>query len=143
MLSTKMLNSICLGDEVDDGEAARDGEAGHEERHAGGDDRGKDEDEDKGGDGERHGLGPLEIGLGLLRRVARQRAVPGELVSEPTGRLDQRAERIHLVHRRLVAEVQLDHDIRRVAGRADEPAVAGLRETHEPADSFIRVEPIE
>ena len=36
-----------LGDEVDERQAARDGEAGDEQRHAGRDERGEDEDEDE------------------------------------------------------------------------------------------------
>ena len=56
-----------LGDDVDEREAAGDGQAGHEERHARGDDRGEDQDQDQGDDRQRDRLGPLQV----LLRTAR------------------------------------------------------------------------
>ena len=70
-----------LGDDVDERQAARDGQAGDEQRHPGRDDRGEDEDQDDRGDRQRDELGLLEVLLGLLGRVLGDRPVAGQLVS--------------------------------------------------------------
>ena len=69
-----------LGDDVDEGEAAGDRQAGDEQRHAGRDERGEDEDQDERDDRQRDELGLLEVLLGLLGRVLGDRAVAGQLV---------------------------------------------------------------
>ena len=115
-----------LGDEVDEGEAAGDREAGDEERHPGRDDRGEDEDEDERDDRQRDELGLLEVLLGLLGGVLGDRPIAGQLVGVAGRRHDRRADVVDDVDRLLVGQVELDDDVGGVAGGADEARVAGL-----------------
>ena len=87
-----------------------------------------------GGDRQRHDLGLLEVLLGLLGAVLRDRAVAGELVAV-AGRRDQvRADPIDRIDRLLVGHGQFDDDVGGVARRADEPLVAGLRVADDAGD---------
>ena len=88
-----------LGDDVDEGEAARDGEAGDEQRHPGRDERREDEDQHDRDDRQRDELGLLEVLLGLLGGVLGDRAVAGQLVGEAGRRHDRRADGVDDVDR--------------------------------------------
>ena len=115
-----------LGDDVDEREAAGDRQARHEERHPGRDDRGEDEHQDEGHDRQRDELGLLEVLLGLLGGVLRDRAVAGQLEGVAGGRHDRCADRVDDLDRRLVGDAQLDDDVRGVPGGADEARIACL-----------------
>ena len=115
-----------LGHEVDQGEAARDREPGDEERHAGRDDRGEDEDEHDRDDGQRHELGLLEVLLGLLGGVLGDRPVARQGDGVSGLRRQRRPNRIDERDGVLIGDVELDDDVGGVTGRADEAPVAGL-----------------
>ncbi len=130
-----------LGDDPDQRQGGRDREPRDQERDPCGEQRREHEDEDEGGDRERHGFGADEILLGLLRRIAGERRVAAEQqLDAVAGLLDAGLEARQQRHRFLVRDGEVDHHVGGVAGGGDEARVAGLRVAHRAGDVGVRDE---
>ncbi len=91
-------------------------------------------------DRQRHGLGPLEVGLGLGRRVLRQRGVAGELGAVTGRRAELGPDPVDEVDRLLVGRIEPDHDVGRAPIGADEAGIAGLGVADRPGDFRVTLE---
>ena len=79
----------------------------------------------------------MQVLLGLLGRLHGQRSVARQLVRVPGRRLDLLAQRCDLLNGLVVRDAELDDDVGRVTGGADEAVVAGLGVAHDSAHALV------